>query len=711
MAKQLKNRKMLRSIKMPKTFSFNDFQVTIDFSLKAISSIKFIEEEMIEKPIPFFKIRLRDCQGNKRNIDAFQCDLVASNDQGVFYASQEFDIRLKVEKISQGLVWGINVKNKTSDLIERVELMSLGLFPGLKDDGGKGEINLVYNEGARITSMARREASSFRYYDVDYPSRGIYFMYPNMIASPFMAYIHHNLGLYLGMHDPSHTPKHIDFHIEDGTLKTVFSVFANCDYGEDYEMNFESVMLFFQGDFHDACDIYRAWFYQNEGKKLKKIKDKYDELPNWYHESPVVLTYPIVGTKDMDKDMKPGGLYPYTNALPVVDDYAKQTESPIMVLLMQWESTAPWAPPYVWPPYGDINNFATFRDQLHQNGHYLGLYTSGFGWTMKSHLIDYDQSEKFKELDIQDIVCTNTDGTMISTVVDEIRFGYDICPAMDLSKKFFVDEANKMINFCIDYVQILDQNHGGNPYFCYSDQHGHVPAPGSWQVEETNKLLAMIDKSKCLLGCESAASEPYIDQLMFSDNRFILNYHIGEPIPMYAYLYHEYVNNFMGNQISYALVGEKYSFAYRLAYAFICGDLPTLIIDGEGKMHTAWCNDTIIDREKPLQLIKNANKWRKGKFAKFLHMGKMIKPLKYETNIVKFGFKYSDYIFQFPAVLSSAFELENEEYQFFINYTDQDQIVSLDRKTIEYYDDPNGQLKVSKNYIQVPALNVIVIKL
>ena len=30
----------------------------------------------------------------------------------------------------------------------------------------------------------------------------------------------------------------------------------------------------------------------------------------------------------------------------------------------------------------------------------------------------------------------------------------------------------------VDYIQLLDQNHGGTPYFCYSRKHNHPPVPG-----------------------------------------------------------------------------------------------------------------------------------------------------------------------------------------------------------------------------------------
>ena len=687
--------------------------VEIDFCKCAISSIYFGDEELIEKPIPLFKIRFRDHDASYFYVDAFDFSFIDEKDGKAKYSSEKADVCLKIKALENGLEFGIDVKNKTNLLLEQVEIMSLGLFPKLLDEeSGKGEMDIPYNEGARITSIERRNGAWFTYSDVDYPSLSSYHMFPNMISSQFMTYICHNKGLYLGMHDESRTPKHIDFHVADDALQTIMSVFTNCNYGEDYHMDFPSVLLFFEGNYFDGCEIYRKWFYEHKPKDLKTIKDRYDEFPNWYHLSPVVVTYPVIGKADYDKEMLPGGLYPYTNALPIVDYISKETESSVMVVLMQCESTAPWAPPYVWPPYGDINNFFEFRDKLHEKGNYLGVYTSGFGWTNISYRKDYDKTEEFEKDNLKEIMCSNSDGTIKSTIVSDIRLGYDVCPALEKSKEIFINEANKMVDVGLDYVQILDQNHGGHPYFCYSDKHGHIPAPGKWQIEETLKILSSIDKSHCLLGCESAASEPYIGELSFSDNRFPLIHHIGEPIPMYSYIYHEFVNNFMGNQICCTLMNERFSYTYRAAYSFICGDISTLIIDGESKLHTAWGNDTVIDYDMPLTFIKNINKWRTGIFKEYLHLGKMVKPLEYKCGEKGVGSLFYKYYFNLKAVLSSAYTNEKDTYQFFVNYDNVPEEIELEKVIDEVVISSNGETKkINSNKIVIEPLSVVAIKI
>lgn len=695
---------------MKKYLFSNGDSLHLDEENARISQIIIQGKNIVFGCVPLFTIRFRKRNDEIYYIKGNECKYLKEENNTFFYTHPFFDSNIKIILKDNRLSFQLSVKNKTNDLIEQVELMSFGVFDHLEDeDSGQGSIIIPYNEGARISNMRLRENSPFKYQDIDYPSRGIWFVFPNMISSQFMAYCLNDGGVFLGMLDEERTPKHIDFRYDNECIKLQMRTFTNVNYGEDYAMNFPCVLETFRGNYYDAFDIYRTWFKSHLPLNLKTIAERYDEFPKWYHEAPLIITYPVCGTKDADLEMKPGKLYPYTNALPVINDFAKKTNSKIMALLMQWEKSAPWAPPYSWPPYGDINNFNQFRDELHSKGNYLGLYTSGFGWTNKSHRREYSKIDEFNKLKINECVCESSSGKQQSTVVKEIRDGLDLCPACEKTKQIMVEETQKIIDASVDYVQVLDQNHGGSSYFCYSSNHGHIPAPGKWQIKETNDLLSQIKLKNCLLGCESAASEPFISNLAFSDNRLILNQYIGEAIPLYSYIYHEYVHNFMGNGICNLIQNHPYSMPYRLAYSFLCGDFLTLVINQDGKINTSWCIDETVDEKIPLSFINSLLELRRNKnIFPFMHLGKMMKPLSFNAKSLHFNELYG-YQFDFPSVLSSAYEYQGNKIQILVNYSLDDQPVKFPQNVDIFVDNEYKKTIRADNFI-IKSLSYIVLK-
>ena len=69
------------------------------------------------------------------------------------------------------------------------------------------------------------------------------------------------------------------------------------------------------------------------------------------------------------------------------------------------------------------------------------------------------------------------------------RSGYDMCPTQSFTIDTICGQVEKMCEAGIDYIQVLDQNHGGTPYFCYSREHGHPYAPGIWQTKAMKDLF------------------------------------------------------------------------------------------------------------------------------------------------------------------------------------------------------------------------------
>jgi hypothetical protein len=148
-----------------------------------------------------------------------------------------------------------------------------------------------------------------------------------------------------------------------------------------------------------------------------------------------------------------------------------------------------------------------------------------------------------------------------------------------------------------------------------------------------------VSGKEILFGCESAAAECYIPYLRLSDNRFNLNYFGAWPTPVYAYIYHEYVNNFSGNGVCAEWMSDRTKSSedllLRLAHSFVAGDLFTLVITENGEIAWNWGakdpND-VPNQENIFKFVKNANTLRKRE-QKYLCFGKMIKgaPVQYGT--------------------------------------------------------------------------------
>ena len=667
--------------------------VCFDFENGLVCSLVYKGVEICAKKSDIFAVRLTDKNGDIKDYRSSSATIFSqetSEENAVYNYSgfaENFTVRVFVKTTDNGFNLRFEVKNGTDKIVEHVEILPVVLKPFVKN-GGIGQLLFPYNEGALISDSDERGDSHLLHLEPEYPSQGSFGIFPNMICSQFMAYLFGGAGFYVGAHDVKRGLKEIDYYgvDEDKNVKLEVRLYSGKGYGEDFAIDYPMVYEFFDGEWQDGAQIYKDWFYKNLPSGLKKVKDNAD-LPAWYNDFPLILTYPIRGYNDMDK-MTPNELFPYVNVLPYVDKFSKETGTKVMVLLMHWEGTAPWAPPYVWPPFGGEDEFDKLFNALKQNGHILGVYCSGFSFTEQSNILpSYDCKEILKDKETFKAFCAGRDGKVLkSKICEGQRSGYDLCVASDKGKEILDSAYDPLFAKGLDYVQVLDQNHGGGQYFCYSREHNHPPCVGPWMTGEMQKLLGEWNKKagKTLLGCESASSEPFIPNLLFSDNRFELAHFIGKAVPLYAYLYHEFVHNFMGNQVSGLLCNSSY--LYRMAYSFTAGDMPTIVLNAKGFIQQKWGQrdfSQVPDEKSVLALIKAMRDFYVDECKEFKH-GNMIKPLEYKTGENSFDCEYGR-TYTDKEVLSNAFEyqLQTEQgekkgrVQFFINY-------NLQPKTIEF---------------------------
>ena len=654
--------------------------VVFDFSMGTISSVRYQGIEILAKPSDLFAVRLTDKEGKTVDYTSRDAKMVEEHGNYAVYSAfpENISVTVTVVQADEGFSLRFFVKNGTDKIVEHVEACPLILKPFVKN-GGIGKMLYPYNEGVLVEDNDLRATCHLQHLEPDYPTVTCCGLFPNMLCSQFMAYLFEGYGLYIGAHDETRAPKEIDYYAidEEKNIKLEVRLYSGKSYGEDFATDFDMVYRFFKGDWQDGADIYKRWLYEHLPKGLKKVRENTD-LPDWYTDFPLILTYPVRGLHDMD-EMTPNALFPYVNILPYVDKFSKATGAKIMVLLMHWEGTAPWAPPYVWPPFGGEEALDEIFDALKEKGHLLGVYCSGFSFTEQSNVLpSYDCKEILKDKETFKAFCAGRDGKVrLSTVCTGQRSGYDICVASDAGRQILNEAYQPLFDKKLDYVQILDQNHGGSQLFCYSNEHNHPPCVGAWMTTEMQSLLADWNgkAGKTLLGCESAASEPFMPNLLFSDNRFELTHFIGKAVPLYAYLYHEFLHNFMGNQVC-CLFGAD-SFLHRLAYSFTAGDMPTLVLSPKGCLQSYWGQRDLTEvpvEEDVLTFVKNLRDFYMQN-RDIMCFGNMVKPLAYETETVTYRNSLYARSYVAEEVLSTAFELDGKRMQIFVNYNKEEKTI------------------------------------
>ena len=652
------------------TLNLSHMNLAVDFAAGHIQSLVIHGKERLAKTSPLFEIRLRDKAGNAVMCNAYEAaSRVQTEDGGEYrdFPIEGLSVRVFLTETNGAANWRISLSMDNADYFAEWVDFPLVKLPALKDNnalGTGGQMLLPYNEGVLLSDSLIRRQTDFRHWDMVYPSIGCYFLFPNMISSQMMAYLWEDAGLYLGVHDPDRSVKGIDFDGDETATTLIIRLFCGTDFGEPFTTDYPIVWAVTDGRWESAAERYRTWFENHLPPRAVKIKDN-PTLPEWYADAPLIVSYPVRGKFDTD-DMAPNALYPYTNALPLLDKIRQETQSRLLVLLMHWEGTAPWAPPYVWPPYGGEENFNAFKDALHSKHDMLGVYCSGFGYTLQSRLVDdYNCEEDYKARHLEPAMCAAPDGHVeISKICTAQRSGYDICPASPLGKALLTEAYTPLFENGLDYAQILDQNHGGGQYFCYSRDHGHAPGPGKWMTQNMQNMLSEWNKAApgMLFGCESAAAEPFIGNLLFSDNRYELNYFAGTPVPLYAYLYHEYLRNFMGNQVCCPFPTDMDTLSYRIAYSFAAGDCMTLVLTPDGELMSHWgLRDFshLPDRDTTLSFIANLTRFYREKAKDYLFSGRMIPASPVVCDTVGIDLAYPQRRVILPAVFSSAWESED----------------------------------------------------
>lgn len=632
---------------------------------------------------------------------------------------------IAIEAREEGMEFRVSIDNGTDFFVENVACPCVQVTALLAENGGEGRILWPYAEGVLIGDGRRCPFTSFQ--QLQPKDRNTHFMlYPGYVSMQYMAYITGKEGLYIAAHDTAGMPKEIAPSRQKSGIRLEIRPFPCVGAGESWIQSYPIVLRPIIGGWQEASEIYRD-FVENSSFPLPPKLRNNPKVPKWVFDSPVVVIYPPRSVRGTGY-FGPNEFFPYVNGLKYLDDLQESIDSKLMAFLPYWEGTAPWAPPFVWPPFGGEDLFADFVKEMHERNNLIALYCSGIHWTDEHLLVpEYNMTRYRQKHGLTEKMCQLPGGQLKPGICDTIRTGYTMCCACQETKNIVYDQYQHILDADVDYTQYFDQHMGGGGFVCYAMKHGHPGCFGQWNTDEMldlyshmNEQIAEMGKEGITaFGAEGDSADIYSSELYFNDSRWHDNYQQGEPVPAYSYVLHEYTSNFMGNQccVDHCLARRENpdSILYALAYAFTAGDALTLVLKSGGEIHYDWGLSWLHPgphQEPVKKLTRNLNAMRQGVAKSFLLGGRMLPTLSFSQPEQFVMTRRDGTKLVLKAVLSSRWRNEaGEEMQVFANYRDHDITVKLDFAMESMLNAMGIEKKIIDGELIVPALDCVAVLL
>lgn len=400
--------------------------------------------------------------------------------------------------------------------------------------------------------------------------------YPGTTFSQFLAWYDDAEGIYVGCQDVAGTPKLLaPVHFANAIRLGIAHVVGWCGPGR-WDLGYEVAVTAFTGDWHDAADIYREW-WQRAHPDIPTLAQRSD-VPDWLVDAPLHTVLRARGEVDSGPAEIHDEFIPYPNAIPLLDRLADAVKAPLLPVLMAWERPGPWVYPDCFPPAGGEDSLRAFVDATRSRGWHVGSYCNGTQWVTRHDWTGYDGTEYFNHNGGAASVCRGPGGGLIRNGWDRgWRTSFPCCVASSRTRDVAQEFATHLIDLGLDWIQFLDQNCGGAAFGCYADDHGHPPAPGSWMTVAMDQLVDRLDSTRAVYSVESATADNLIGRFPCSDLR--PDYQARD-IPLYAYLFHEYVLT----HATFAPAPDPYGARLRTAQALVMGDSPGVILGPDGRI-------------------------------------------------------------------------------------------------------------------------------
>lgn len=439
----------------------------------------------------------------------------------------------------QTVALNIHLDNPTSWCVAGVRFPETPAPPTLGASDQDDFFIAPWCDGALFQSPAREAAPPI----IDYPRHAF---------AQFYAYYDGKAGEYVAMDDPDgHCKRFNPSFIRDKSVSVTIEHQLPEIPGRTVDLPYSVLLRTFQGDWHDAADIYKAWATRQTWC-ARRLSER-PEVPQFLKEGSGII---ISGIGDLK--IRKNLLGEKLEKLPdLLDAYRERTGLKHMIFIPYgWENRGTWAGINYFPAIPSNDLWIKMNATLKSRGHRTAFLTSGWWWVIKrdNFISTFDDSADFKQRN--EMCVRNADGSIFFDDKYNEKKSWKgltaaLCHGSPAAQKTMEDIFHNAAQLDVPLISFDQEMGGGQEVPCYSPTHGHPPGYGNWMWTGFRDTCAKILKENktahpelgLFLELESELAIPYMST--FWSRQFgvvdIGDVQGGRCVGLYSYLYHEYV--------------------------------------------------------------------------------------------------------------------------------------------------------------------------
>jgi len=560
--------------------------------------------------------------------------------------------------------WRISVRNGAGLELVDVQFPFVVAACPMTGEPGTGTLvlphymgHVVHNPSPQNVPTDAPEAWQF---SKSWPST---FHYPASVFAQFLAYYRSGLGLYLACEDADGYVKLFRAVGRGRGLRLGVAHVGDWPSCGERELEYDTVLRSFEGDWYDAAEIYRQWaLKQKWATPLHRRRD----VPEWLLDSPPHITLRLQGYVDDGPVFPVEEFLPYEKCIPLLESVARRVAAPLVAVLMSWERGGPWVYPDCFPPVGGEASLMRFVKMARERGWRVGSFCNGTRWVMAHRWNGYDGREFFEARGGEHSVCRLPSGERWPGDWDgSWRPSSICCLGAEVTRGIAVEFVRRLIGWGMESIQFFDQNINAATFPCFARDHEHPPVPGQWMAREMERIIRLFREEAARRGgteiiqsVEMPCNEYCLPLFQQCDVR-------GQPpdgqtesfIPLYHYLYHECIIMHGMMNVGY----EPSALPMRNAYNCILGEIPGAVMTGDGTLLNRetfnWADwePKVGNNEDALEMLRTVTAMRRGPGRVYLVVGRMMRPARVE-GIERVEWEYNGRRHSVDAVFHSAWQ-------------------------------------------------------